>query len=123
MKRRRLLAAVVVAASCGVLAVLAAIMGRDERPTWPKQAQGACTQGVFGLPDNLLPPELRSLLGDRSAQKATELSTEVFTTLNELIVNSFPDTPLNLNCERGAYDPMSLRAIPTDSSSGRTSKY
>ena len=104
MKNRRLLAAAVVAGCCTVLVVGARILGRAEPPSWPKKAEEGCAQGDFGLPDHLLPPELRSLLGDRADQKASEIRTEVFTTLNDLIAESFPNTPLNLNCERGAYD-------------------
>jgi hypothetical protein len=108
MKRRRLLAAAVVLASAAALALIAAVTGRTHQSTWPEQAKLGCSEGSFGLPDSLLPPELTSLLGDRSAQKAAEVRAEVSTTLDDLIVNSFPDTPLNLNCERGAYDPNAI---------------
>lgn len=104
---RRIIALLVVGGFLALL--LLANRLTQERPIgWAELAQEGCRARQFALPTTILPPELAQMLGADVAQKQQEVRTEFLTSVNEFAGEAFPGVPINLNCERSAYDPASL---------------
>jgi hypothetical protein len=75
-----------------------------EPASWAHTANGACEAGVFEMPSNPLPPQLRQLLGQRASQQGAETLSTLRVHLNELPREFFGDIPVNLNCKPTSYD-------------------
>jgi hypothetical protein len=104
---RRLLALLVVG-GCLALVLLINRFTQERPAAWAQLAGDGCRAGRFALPPSILPPELARLLGDAAVQRDREIRSEFLTSVHEFAGEAFSGVPLNINCERSAYDPTSL---------------
>jgi hypothetical protein len=83
---------------------------------WPETARTSCESHRFAMPQHILPPELRVLLGDRSNATDARLKDSFKVAIVELVAHSFPGTPVNINCELGAYrsDAVNIYMVASD---------
>jgi hypothetical protein len=79
----------------------------DQRK-WPEIAADGCQAGAFTIPQSLIPPELRDLLGDEAPAKEAELRDLLLVTINELAARELPNASVNFNCKIASYDSTAL---------------
>ena len=89
-------------------AILVYVFRNVNENTWPELAAEGCRARVFTIPNNLLPPDLRVLLGPEAAQRESELRNALPVTINELADRELPAVRVNLNCRSSDYDPNAL---------------
>lgn len=102
---RRHLAVLLPLAAMAALWGLSLLREEQSRTPWDQLAVIGCSQGAFGIPVRPLPRKVAEALGEDVHHQIATMRNAFVVALNEIPPMFFPDTQINLNCDKDAYLP------------------